>query len=122
MATLRLRSRGRCPSVYQLGSGPGTGSATTAQKRRGTKVTAAPSLFGALRPQGMEPRRPPTRAILGIVVRPSSPGWALVCLVLHGPDGAADQELGSYPADLAGRIADEQATSRDIPRLYPLFT
>ena len=79
------------------------------------------SLFGPLRPQGIEPRRPPTRAILGIVVRPSSPGWALVCLVLHGPDGAADQELGRYPADLAPRVADEQARSRDLPVLGSLF-
>lgn len=84
-------------------------------------MTAAPSLFGPLRPQGNEPRRPPPRAILGIVVRPSSPGWALVCLVLHGPDGAADQELGRYPADLAPRVADEQARSRDLPVLGSLF-
>ena len=83
-------------------------------------MTAGLSLFGPLRPQGIEPRRPPPRAVLGIVVRPSSPGWALVCLVLHGPDGAADQELGRYPADLAPRVADEHARSRDIPRLEPL--
>ena len=83
-------------------------------------MTASPSLFGPLRPQGMEPRRPPTRAVLGVVVRPSSPGWSLVCLVVHGPDGAADQELGRYPCDLAAAVADEQARSRDLPRLTSL--
>lgn len=83
-------------------------------------MSAGLSLFGALRPQGVEPRRPPTRAILGIVVRPSFPGWSVVALVLHGPDGAADQELGSYPSDLAAAVADEQAKSRDLPILVAL--
>jgi hypothetical protein len=58
---------------------------------------------------------------LGVVVRPSTPGWSTVALVVHDADGTHDHELGRYPADLAGSIADEHAKSRDIPRLFPLF-
>lgn len=83
-------------------------------------MTAALSLFGPLRPQRTEPPRPTTRAVLGVVVRSSPSGWSTVALVIHDADGTHDQDLGRYPSDLASLIADEQARSRDIPRLEPL--